>query len=68
MEKKYPVLFSRKEECCGCTACYSVCPKKAIVMVEDDEGFLYPEIIKDKCICCFSCVKVCPIKKKDEVS
>jgi len=25
-----PVLYKRKEECCGCTACYAICPKEAI--------------------------------------
>lgn len=39
-----PVLYKRKEECCGCTACYAICPKKAIFMVEDEEGFEYPQI------------------------
>lgn len=25
--KRLPELYSRKEECCGCSACYAVCPK-----------------------------------------
>lgn len=61
-ERELPVLFSRKEECCGCTACYCVCPKDAIKMVEDEEGFLYPEIYEDKCVRCYMCMKVCPLK------
>lgn len=32
-----PILFKKKEDCCGCAACYSICPKKAINMLEDDE-------------------------------
>ena len=39
-----PVLYKRKEECCGCTACYAICPKEAIYMEEDEEGFEYPKI------------------------
>ena len=39
-----PVLYTRKEDCCGCTACYAICPKEAISMVEDEEGFGYPQI------------------------
>lgn len=39
MEREIPVLYKRKEECCGCTACYAICPKEAISMVEDEEGF-----------------------------
>ena len=37
--REIPVLYKRKEECCGCTACYAICPKEAISMVEDEEGF-----------------------------
>lgn len=59
---KIPVLFNRKEECCGCTACYAVCPKKAIMMLPDEEGFEYPVINDKKCVCCKKCIKVCPIK------
>lgn len=58
-----PILFDRKEDCCGCAACVSICPKEAINMVEDEEGFDYPVINNDLCIGCFRCVKVCPIKE-----
>lgn len=50
-----------KENCCGCSACYSVCPKKCITMSEDEEGFLYPHVYKNKCVDCGLCEKVCPI-------
>lgn len=55
-----------KSRCCGCSACMSVCPKNAIEMKEDSEGFLYPEVDKDKCIDCGLCEKVCPIKNAKE--
>ena len=29
-----PVLYERKEECCGCTACYAICPNDAIVWLK----------------------------------
>lgn len=48
--KEVPVLYKRKEECCGCTACYAICPKEAISMVEDEEGFEYPQIDESKCV------------------
>lgn len=61
--KEIPVLYKRKEECCGCTACYAICPKEAISMVEDEEGFEYPIIDERKCIQCYQCIKVCPFKE-----
>lgn len=61
-EKLKPILFKNKKDCCGCTACCAICPKDAITMVEDEEGFEYPQINADKCVCCYQCVHVCPIK------
>lgn len=60
--KVIPTLFIRKEDCCGCTACYAICPKSAISMVEDEEGFEYPKIDDVKCVRCGMCLTVCPIK------
>ena len=51
----------KKEECCGCTGCKAICPKKAIIMKSDNEGFLYPEV-NDECINCGLCLKVCKNK------
>ncbi|MBQ6935036.1 MAG: 4Fe-4S dicluster domain-containing protein [Clostridia bacterium] len=62
MEKILPVLYKAKNECCGCTACFAVCPKSAITMIEDEEGFEYPIINAAKCVKCYMCVNVCPIK------
>ena len=60
------IQVSDKTKCCGCTACYAICPKEAISMVEDEEGFEYPEIDESKCIRCFQCIKVCPFKVKGQ--
>lgn len=57
-------MICSKENCTGCFACYNVCPKKAIVMKEDEVGAIYPEIIKEKCINCKLCERVCPQLKK----
>ncbi len=62
MNKELPTLYNRKEECCGCTACYAICPKNAIKMEPDEEGFLYPTVDEEKCVRCYQCLKVCPIK------
>ena len=56
--KPIPVLYERKEDCCGCTACYAICPKSAISMIEDEEGFEYPSIEEEKCVRCGMCLKV----------
>lgn len=61
-ERHYPVLYFRKEECCGCTACASVCPAGAIKMTVDEEGFEYPSVNQELCIKCSRCLKVCPMK------
>lgn len=52
--------IKEKKDCCGCSACMSICPKKAITMKYDEEGFRYPCIDKEKCIGCKLCEKVCP--------
>lgn len=53
------IKIEDKSKCCGCEACFNKCPKDAIKMVEDEEGFRYPVIDKDKCINCGLCEKVC---------
>lgn len=63
MKKEVPILYNKKEECCGCTACYSICPNNAISMIEDEEGFEYPIINENKCIMCLQCLKVCVFKE-----
>ena len=56
-------VYTKKENCCGCTACYSICPKHAISMKPDQEGFLYPIIDASECVGCDLCKKVCPTQK-----
>lgn len=52
-------------ECCGCSACANVCPKKCINMKVDAEGFLYPEVDETLCVDCGLCNKVCPFFEKE---
>ncbi|KNY26824.1 Coenzyme F420 hydrogenase/dehydrogenase, beta subunit C-terminal domain [Pseudobacteroides cellulosolvens] len=58
-------VYNSKTECYGCGGCKNICPKNAISMAEDEEGFLHPEINESLCNGCKLCVKVCPIKKRD---
>lgn len=49
------------EQCTGCQGCLNVCPKDAISMKADDDGYRYPVINLDRCINCGLCEKVCPV-------
>lgn len=55
-----------KEECCGCSACVMKCPKNAIEMKSDVEGFLYPIIDEKKCINCGLCLQICSFVREKE--
>lgn len=50
----------RKEDCTGCCACLTICPKNCISFVSDNEGFFYP-MADDNCIHCGKCKNVCPV-------
>lgn len=52
-------INKKKTDCCGCTACESVCPHGAIRMVPDTIGFLYPEVDDLLCVDCGLCERVC---------
>lgn len=58
-------VYLEKEDCCGCSACYSVCDQQAISMKPDEEGFLYPQVIQEQCIDCGRCRRVCPTIQED---
>lgn len=60
MLKDYMSRLAEKAGCCGCSACVQICPKHCISMVEDNEGFLYPEVDEAACIDCGRCEKTCP--------
>ena len=47
--------------CCGCGSCAQICPKEAIRMESDQNGFLYPKLDSDKCVECGLCIKHCPV-------
>ena len=49
--KKIPQLCG-KDLCTACHACYNICSKKAIIMVEDQYGELHPQIDDNLCVKC----------------
>lgn len=53
-------VYLAKKDCCGCTACQSICPQNAIKMRTDGEGFYYPLIDRGLCVDCGICRDVCP--------
>jgi len=65
------ISINDKSKCSGCSACMSICPKRAISMVSDVKGFQYPEVNLNLCINCNLCNKICPIlndrEKDDEI-
>lgn len=55
------IHLNKKEDCCGCHACVSICPAKCIQMQSDAEGFLYPVTDESLCTDCGLCESVCPV-------
>lgn len=49
-----------KDQCCGCGACHNICPKGAILMCPDENGYVYPLINPEFCVDCGFCDKACP--------
>ncbi|MBQ9813161.1 MAG: Coenzyme F420 hydrogenase/dehydrogenase, beta subunit C-terminal domain [Thermoguttaceae bacterium] len=47
--------------CTGCGSCRNICPKDAISLTVDEEGFLSPRVDADVCVGCKRCETVCPI-------
>lgn len=62
------IQIKDKADCCGCTACASICPKDAISMEPDVLGFKYPKIDLNKCIDCGLCEKVCAFNENYDKS
>lgn len=61
-KRELPVLFGKRKNCCGCSACYAVCPTGAIRMQPNKSGFSYPAVDQQKCIRCYKCLDVCAFK------
>lgn len=53
------IVIDDKRKCAGCTACAAACPRNAIRMVCDQEGFRYPCVDTALCVECGLCDEVC---------
>ena len=62
------IQINNPADCCGCTACASICAHDAITMKPDALGFLYPEVDKEKCVDCGLCEKICAFNDKYDTS
>lgn len=62
------ILSKAFDKCTGCYACASKCPKEAIIMKTNSEGFFYPYIDETKCVSCFLCEKICPVLKESPMN
>lgn len=60
------IRIDNKRDCCGCGACEQICPKHCISLIEDSQGFLYPEADASICVDCGLCERVCPAVKPAE--
>lgn len=56
----------KKEDCTGCGLCDDICPKNAITMEFDKEGFCFPKLNEKLCIKCKKCIIKCPVEKYEK--
>lgn len=49
--------------CCGCGACAAVCPRKAITICQNADGFEHYVIDEATCVRCGMCRTVCPYRQ-----
>ena len=56
---KKHISISSKSSCTGCGACVNVCPKNAISISLNKEGFYEASVNEDKCVNCGICQTIC---------
>ena len=61
MQENAKIVLADQNHCTGCGACANICPKAAIQMLPDEEGFIQPVIDDALCVKCKLCEKTCPV-------
>ncbi len=56
------IPYTSTDRCCGCGACVTLCPKHALTLQSDREGFLYPVCDTKLCVNCGICRRICDFK------
>lgn len=59
-------LLADRTHCTGCSACAAACPKDAIALARDREGFAFPQVDLEKCVRCGICTRTCPMLQERE--
>ena len=54
------IKLAKSYVCTGCQACKVECPKMAITMIKENDGFLIPFINQELCVKCHRCESICP--------
>lgn len=62
------IKITDPSQCCGCTACSSICEYEAIQMKPDKLGFLFPVVDVNKCVDCGLCDKICSFNDNYDTS
>ena len=55
------------DECCGCGVCVDICPKKALQLIENSDGFFMPQCDESICVACGLCEKNCHLLHQDKM-
>ena len=58
------INIEKKEDCTGCGACEYICPKHAINLSKDEEGFSEPFVDIKRCVNCGLCIMSCHLNNK----
>ena len=58
---EHTIRCVEQSKCTGCGACMNSCPKDAISLCLNEEGFFMPRVDDAKCVSCGLCKKVCPV-------